>query len=99
MSPRRLSTSPKGWLVGGTLGYNYQIGSWVCGIEGDFDWVDLKGTDASSSAAPPARPRTLGSRTVRGRVGYAFDRWLPYLTGGAAFGSVKAIGNAGGTAR
>ena len=28
--------------------------------------------------------------TARLRLGYAFDRWLPYLTGGAAFGDVKA---------
>ena len=28
--------------------------------------------------------------TARGRVGYAFDRWLPYLTGGAAFSNIKA---------
>ena len=28
--------------------------------------------------------------TVRGRVGYAFDRWLPYVTGGGAFGDVNS---------
>ena len=28
--------------------------------------------------------------TLRGRVGYAIDRWLPYITGGAAYGNVKA---------
>ena len=28
--------------------------------------------------------------TFRGRVGYAFDRWLPYVTGGGAYGNVKA---------
>ena len=28
--------------------------------------------------------------TARGRVGYAFDRWMPYITGGAAFGDVTA---------
>ena len=49
-----------------------------------------------SFAAHPARSRTLGSSTARGRVGYAFDRWLPYLTGGGAFGRVN-IGNASGT--
>ena len=28
--------------------------------------------------------------TFRGRIGYAFDRWLPYITGGGAYGNVKA---------
>jgi len=28
--------------------------------------------------------------TFRGRVGYAFDRWLPYITAGGAYGNVKA---------
>ena len=41
------STSPNGWLVGGTVGFNYQVGSWVLGFEGDYNWVDLDGTDAS----------------------------------------------------
>ena len=33
--------------------------------------------------------------TVRGRVGYAFDRWLPYLTGGLAYGNIKAVSDLG----
>src|SRR5262249_61946227 len=28
--------------------------------------------------------------TVRGRLGYAADRFMPYVTGGAAFGNIKA---------
>jgi outer membrane immunogenic protein len=35
--------------------------------------------------------------TARGRVGYAFDRWLPYITAGAAFANVKMTPNVGGT--
>ena len=29
--------------------------------------------------------------TTRGRIGYAFGRWLPYVTGGAAYGDIKAL--------
>ena len=36
--------APNGWLGGGTIGYNFQTGTWVWGIEGDFDYVDLNGT-------------------------------------------------------
>src|SRR5512135_600070 len=32
-----------GGLVGGTLGYNYQINQLVFGIEGDIDWADISG--------------------------------------------------------
>ena len=90
------STSPKGWLAGGTLGYNYQTGAWVWGIEGDFDWVDLNGTDTSTVCGSTCHIKNTWLSTVRGRVGYAFDRWLPYLTGGGAFGRVN-FGNASGT--
>src|SRR5687767_12569116 len=33
--------SPSGFLVGGTLGYNLQTGSWVWGIEGDMAWANV----------------------------------------------------------
>ena len=33
-----------GGLVGGTLGYNYQMGQAVLGIEGDIDWSNIRGS-------------------------------------------------------
>jgi len=30
-----------GALLGATLGYNYQAGSWVFGVEGDIDWSEI----------------------------------------------------------
>src|SRR5215467_9828673 len=33
----------------------------------------------------------LMSGTVRGRIGYAFDNWLPYLTGGFAWSVNQAL--------
>ena len=45
------NNKPKGFLVGGTLGYNYQVGSIVCGLEGDFDWSDVKDTVACAPAS------------------------------------------------
>ena len=87
--PAGTSVKPKGALVGGTLGYNWQAGSIVYGLEGDFDWSGVKG----SVACDPATTCETSSRwlaTFRGRIGYAFDRWLPYFTAGAAYGNVKA---------
>jgi outer membrane immunogenic protein len=76
---------PNGWMAGGTLGYNIQTGNWVWGIEGDIDYANLKGTSASVCSGCTFKDTWLG--TVRGRVGYSFAHWLPYVTGGGAFGN------------
>jgi outer membrane immunogenic protein len=76
-----------GGLVGGTLGYNYQVGQTVLGIEGDVDWSNIRGSGVCAGQSCSTRNDWLG--TVRGRVGYAVDRFLPYVTGGAAFGDIK----------
>jgi outer membrane immunogenic protein len=81
--------SPQGGLVGGTAGYNWQIGQWVWGLEGDIDWSDIKGSTTTNCFGGCQTSNNWLS-TVRGRVGYAVDRWLPYITGGAAFGDIKA---------
>jgi outer membrane immunogenic protein len=83
-----VSPDPKGFLVGGTIGYNYQVGSIVYGLEGDLDWSDVKGSVACGAFSCETRNEWLG--TARVRLGYAFDRWLPYVTGGGAFGNIKA---------
>jgi outer membrane immunogenic protein len=78
-----------GFLVGGTIGGNYQIGSFVIGIEGDGDWADINGT-TNNSCAPGCETKSTWLATVRGRAGYAWDRVLFYGTGGAAFANVQA---------
>jgi len=80
-----------GGLAGGTIGYNWQLGQWVFGLEGDIDWSDIRGSTSSgicSGTSCETRNDWLG--TGRIRIGYAFDRFLPYVTGGVAFGDVKA---------
>jgi outer membrane immunogenic protein len=77
-----------GALVGGTAGYNFQFGGWVFGIEADVGWSNIKGSTATNCLGTCQTSNDwLG--TARGRVGYAFDRFLPYFTGGAAFGGIK----------
>jgi outer membrane immunogenic protein len=86
-----------GFLVGGTAGVNYQIAEYVVGIEGDGDWTNLRGNSGSTCGAisavvtPPVSCQTQSRwlATVRGRVGYAFDRILLYGTAGAAFGNIQ----------
>jgi outer membrane immunogenic protein len=80
-----------GGLVGGTIGYNWQFGTWVVGLEGDVDWADIKGSTAALGCVSgncSSENTWLG--TARGRLGYSFDRWMPYITGGAAFGGINA---------
>ena len=83
------SFDPSGGLAGGTIGYNWQTGGWVFGLEGDLDWSDI---DGRTTVFCPLGCRTRNSwlATVRGRVGYAFDRIMPYVTGGLALGGIKA---------
>src|SRR5689334_23105704 len=76
-----------GGLVGGTLGYNWQMGEVVLGLEGDADWSNIRGSAACGVTSCETRNHWLG--TVRGRLGYAFDRFMPYVTGGLAVGDIK----------
>jgi outer membrane immunogenic protein len=83
------SFNPTGGVAGGTLGYNYQIGAAVLGVEGDIDWAGLSG---STTGGCPAGCTTSDSwlSTVRGRLGYAAGRFMPYVTAGGAFGNIQA---------
>jgi outer membrane immunogenic protein len=78
-----------GGVIGGTAGFNWQTGPAVFGLEGDMDWSGVSGTTAAGCAAGcTTKNDWLG--TARGRAGYAFDRFLPYITGGLAFGDIRA---------
>jgi outer membrane immunogenic protein len=88
-----------GGLVGGTVGYNYQVGQAVFGVEGDIDWTNISGS--TNNACPPGcTTSNTWLSTVRGRLGYAADRFMPYVTGGLAMGNIRASvpGFAGGSA-
>jgi outer membrane immunogenic protein len=85
-----VSNSPSGAMIGGTAGYNWQgMGSpWVFGIEGDIDWTSIKDSATCGALACQTKNTWLG--TVRGRAGYSWDRFMPYITGGVAFGDIQA---------
>jgi outer membrane immunogenic protein len=79
-----------GALVGGTFGYNYQTGTWVWGLEGDIDVSSIKGTETTFCGVPGCETKNTWLGTARGRLGYAgWNSWLPFFTGGAAFGDIK----------
>jgi len=75
-----------GFVGGAQAGYNYQIGSFVVGLEGDIQYADFGGDDfvlADGSIVDFNTSDWFG--TVRARAGVAFDRALIYATGGFAF--------------
>jgi outer membrane immunogenic protein len=86
------SADPSGGMVGLTAGYNWQgAGSpWVFGLEGDIDWTNMKDRFVSATCPTGCETKNNWLGTARGRIGYAFDRVMPYVTGGAAFGDIKA---------
>src|SRR5579863_7705615 len=71
--------SPNGIVGGGHLGYNYQVGQFVLGVEGDVNGASYRGGNGIGFARDPI------DGSVRGRLGYAWDRALIYATGGVAF--------------
>jgi outer membrane immunogenic protein len=78
-----------GGVVGGTAGYNMQFGTWVLGVEGDMDWSGVSGT-TNVATCPGCAEKNNWLGTVRGRAGYAWGNFMPYITGGLAVGDVKA---------
>ena len=74
-----------GAQVGGTIGYNLQMSQIVLGAEADIDASWIRGTDATVCC----ETKNTWMGTARVRLGYAFDRWLPFISGGAAFGDVR----------
>jgi outer membrane immunogenic protein len=86
------NTNLSGGMVGATAGYNWQaLGSpWVFGLEGDIDWTNIKGSFVNVACPTGCQTKNSWLGTVRGRVGYAWDRVMPYVTGGLAVGDVKA---------
>jgi outer membrane immunogenic protein len=78
------------FVGGGQVGVNYQFsGSWVVGIEGDFDW--FANNNNSVTVTGPFGTTVQGSNngrwltTLTGRLGYAYDRVLFYGKGGGAW--------------
>jgi len=89
-----LGFNVKGGLVGGTIGYNWQMSSFVFGFEGDLSWVGEYGShnDVGLVGDPTIQSFTRETwlATARGRVGYAVNNLLFYGTGGYAGAGVEA---------
>src|SRR5580692_4793420 len=88
--------SSQGGLAGGEVGYNWQSGNYVVGVESDLFWTGIKGNDSfdfNNGAFPGVTAVDADNwrwgGTLRVRGGFAGDRWMMFFTGGYAFGDIQ----------
>src|SRR3984893_12408512 len=77
-----------GAIAGGQIGTNWQFGTAVVGLEGDFQWsrqskISTTGCGVGCTLTETGGIRSFG--TARARIAAGFDRVLVYATGGAAW--------------
>jgi len=101
------SQTSGGFIGGAQIGYNFQAGEgWVIGAEADIDASNIKGEtsisgsslgDLTGSASAAIRSKLDYLGTVRARVGMPIGdgRFMPYVTGGLAYGRVKSAATLG----
>ncbi len=82
-----------GGLLGGRIGYNWQVNSFVFGVEGDLNAIlGAKGSQpnllSSDTYYYEVHANSTWSADVLARAGVAFDRALLFVDGGIAFGAV-----------
>lgn len=73
-----------GGIAGATIGYNFQSGPWLLGVEGDFDWADISGSIDCPNPAFSCQSDLDWFATFRGRAGWATGRLLLFGTAGLA---------------
>jgi len=86
-----------GALVGGQVGYRWQMTNWVFGVEAQGDWANLKGSNTSLVGSAIGVPFTNQTKIdsiglFTGQVGYAWNNVLWYGKGGAAVAHDKYAG-------
>jgi outer membrane immunogenic protein len=83
-----------GGLLGGTVGYNWQVSNWILGLESDLAWAHITGAETicgpTHNQTCPTEIRAFG--TARGRAGIAvWTNTMLYATGGLAYGDIHAF--------
>ncbi|MCV9937051.1 porin family protein [Boseaceae bacterium BT-24-1] len=80
---RSFDYSPSSFIGGARLGFNYQLGSIVLGVEGDIEGMNA--AEGKGDLGGIVRVRQDWQGSVRARLGYSLDRIMIYATGGVAF--------------
>jgi outer membrane immunogenic protein len=86
----RFRNDPEGWLAGGHIGFNHQIGQFVWGIEGSLAGADISESKRSPFFAGDRFKTDIDTLwTVTGRLGFDWGRLLTYVKGGYAGANVE----------
>jgi outer membrane immunogenic protein len=93
------SFNMSGGLAGGQIGYLFQAGRAIFGVEASLDWTNLRGSVSNGPTVYPVTPGSVFSWNLRsssnylatflGRAGFDMGTWYPYVTGGAAVAGLK----------
>ena len=78
-----------GGTIGGQIGYRWQLGAWVFGVEGQGNWANFRARHDPGTGTPLADIGTIGSKTAAfglftGQIGHASGNTLVYVKGGLA---------------
>jgi outer membrane immunogenic protein len=95
------TTKGTGVLAGGTVGYNFQTGQWVIGIEVDYSMASAQTGNFAPDwnfAGGAGQTQISSVGTLRARLGWASDHTLLFITGGLAWGDITATAYAPVTA-
>lgn len=84
---REGSHDSSGGTIGGQVGYRWQMGQFVFGVEAQGNWADFSGDNQSALFGTRNRTKTDAFGLFTGQVGYAFNNVLVYAKGGAAITS------------
>lgn len=76
-----------GALGGAQVGYNWQAGDIVFGVESDIQATGISRSVTSDGTTLKSEIPYFG--TVRGRIGMSFDNIMPYVTAGLAYANNK----------
>jgi outer membrane immunogenic protein len=97
MALEHFGSRASGFTGGGQIGYNYQTGHLVVGLEADANYADVSRVIASPTGAVTSDVAGGFVGTLRPRVGFAWGPWLLYGTGGLAYANVNTTitGNTG----
>ncbi len=102
--PGSVDSDRNGFIGGGQIGYNWQMNGIVIGVEADISYVDNEDSvRVVTTVGGVTRNNDFRSKldylgTVRGRLGYAHDKTLLFVTAGLAYGDVEVSGDFSGPA-
>lgn len=77
-----------GFFGGGQVGYNFVFGNGLLvGVEADYSFAEIDGSALGFNATTVSMDIN-SMASVRARLGYTMDRFLPYVTAGWAWADV-----------